>query len=84
MVRQQSTRAAITDGVITSKIKAALTIQPMTATFDIHVDTVASVVELSGFVETTEARDEALQVARDVEGVLIVNDSLDVRRIRPS
>ena len=79
MIRQQPTRAAISDGVITSRVKAALNSDPVTAGSGIQVETVACVVELSGFVETMVIRDEALQVARDAEGVLMVSDSLDVR-----
>ena len=69
MASQQSTRAAVSDGVITARVKAALHQDPLTAAFDIHVDTLAHVVELRGFVETTVVRDEALQVARNIEGV---------------
>jgi len=82
MASQQSTRAAVSDGVITARVKAALHQDPLTAAFDIHVDTLAHVVELRGFVETTVVRDEALQVARNIEGVEQVNDALDIRLLR--
>ena len=81
MPSQQSTRSAVSDGVITARVKAALNRGSLTAPFDIHVDTLANVVKLSGFVETTIARDEALQLARSVEGVQQVDDLLDVRRL---
>jgi hyperosmotically inducible periplasmic protein len=82
MARQQSTRAAVSDGIITARVKAALHRDPTTAAFDIHVDTLANVVELRGFVETTLVRDEALEVARSVEGVEQVKDALDIRLLR--
>ena len=82
MASQQSTRAAVSDGVITARVKAALNLDPLTAAFDIHVDTLAHVVELRGFVETTQVRDEALEVARSIEGVQEVNDALDIRLLR--
>jgi hyperosmotically inducible protein len=82
MASQQSTRSAINDGVITARVKAALHLDPLTAEFDIHVDTLANIVELRGFVETTQVRDEALEVARSIEGVQEVHDALDIRLLR--
>ena len=81
MTRPPSTRAAISDGVIRAHVRHALHDHPTTADSDIHVDTLANVVELSGFVETTTVRDEALALARNVEGVRQVNDSMDIRRL---
>jgi hyperosmotically inducible protein len=79
MSTQQSTREAITDGVITAKVRAALGEDPITARYDICVETLAGIVELSGFVETDTARVEALHVTELVHGVVRVEDSLDVR-----
>jgi osmotically-inducible protein OsmY len=81
MIRPPSPRSAIADGVITAQVRHALHDDPATADFDIHVDTLANVVELSGFVETTTVRDEALALARNVAGVQQVNDSMDIRRL---
>ncbi|HEY5755306.1 MAG TPA: BON domain-containing protein [Steroidobacter sp.] len=75
----QQTREAITDGVITAKVRAALVEDSITASYDIHVETLAGIVELSGFVETEVVRTEALHVTEHVRGVLRVQDSLDVR-----
>jgi hyperosmotically inducible periplasmic protein len=79
MPKQQSTREAITDGVIAARVKAALLVDPITIDSEIHVETLAGVVQLTGFVETTIVRDAALQLAQNVEGVRQVNDSLDIR-----
>jgi hyperosmotically inducible periplasmic protein len=79
MGTQQSTREAITDGVITAKVRAALGDDPITASYDICVETMAGIVELSGFVGTDVARIEALLVTEHVHGVLRVQDLLDVR-----
>lgn len=79
MSTQQSTREAITDGVITAKVRAALGEDPITASYDIRVETLAGIVELSGFVGTHIARIEALHVTEHVHGVLRVEDLLDVR-----
>lgn len=79
MPTQQSTQEAISDGVIAARVKAALLLDPLTVSYDIHVETLAGIVELSGFVETPLVRDAALQLARKIEGVQRVNDSLDIR-----
>jgi hyperosmotically inducible periplasmic protein len=81
MSMQNSTRKAITDGVITAKVRAALCADPITAGYDICVETMAGVVELTGFVETEIVRTEALQVTEHVHGVLQVQDLLDVRHL---
>jgi hyperosmotically inducible periplasmic protein len=79
MIRQHSMREAITDGVITARVRAALAEDPITSSYEIRVETLAGIVELTGFVETVIVRAEALQVAEHINGVLRVQDLLDVR-----
>jgi hyperosmotically inducible protein len=78
--QQQGTREAISDGVITARVKSGLVDDPITAAYDIRVETFKGIVELTGFVETSDVRLEAVRVAHDVEGVQQVTDSLDIRR----
>lgn len=78
---QQSTREAISDGVITARVRAALATDPITANYDIHVETMAGVVQLTGFVETTSTRIVASRLAKYVDGVSQVEDSLDCRSV---
>ena len=66
---QQSTGQAIDDGVVTAKVKAKLIEDPVTKAHQINVETFKGTVQLSGFVETDQARTRALQLARDVDGV---------------
>ena len=77
---QQSAGQAVDDGVVTAKVKAALVADPMTKAHQINVETFKGTVQLSGFVETDQARSRALQLARDVAGVKKVKDALEVRR----
>jgi osmotically-inducible protein OsmY len=77
---QQSTGQAIDDGVITAKVKAKLIEDPVTKAHQINVDTFKGNVQLSGFVESDQARTRALQLARDVEGVKNVKDGMQVRK----
>lgn len=80
MKTQQSTRQAITDGVITARVKAALADGPITGCYEIRVETLAGIVELTGFVETSIVRVEALHIAGLIHGVTRVQNSLDVRQ----
>jgi len=77
---QESSGQAVDDGVVTAKVKAALVADPVTKAHQINVETFKGTVQLSGFVETDEARTRALQLARDVEGVRKVKDAMEVRR----
>jgi osmotically-inducible protein OsmY len=77
---QQSTGQAIDDGVVTAKVKAKLIEDPVTKAHQISVETFKGSVQLSGFVETEQARSRALQLARDTAGVKNVKDALEVRR----
>src|SRR4030095_2166579 len=76
---QQPAGEAVDDGVVTAKVKAALVADPVTKAHQINVETFKGTVQLSGFVETAEARTRALQLARDVEGVRKVKDAMEVR-----
>jgi len=77
---QQSTGQAIDDGVVTAKVKAKLIEDPVTKAHQINVETFKGSVQLSGFVETEQARSRALQLAKDTDGVKNVKDALEVRR----
>ena len=77
---QQSAGQAVDDGVVTAKVRAALVADPVTKAHQINVETFKGTVQLSGFVETDEARTRALQLARDVDGVKKVKDAMEVRR----
>lgn len=79
MPTQQSAAEAIDDGVVTARIKALLVEDPVTKPHQIKVDTFRGNVELSGFVETNQARSRALELARDVDGVRRVRDAMDIR-----
>jgi len=77
---QQPTGQAIDDGVVTAKVKAKMIEDPVTKAHQINVETFKGSVQLSGFVETEQARSRALQLAKDTAGVKNVKDALEVRR----
>jgi len=76
---QQSTGQAIDDGVVTAKVKAKLIEDPVTKAHQITVETFKGTVQLSGFVDSNQARARALQLARQVDGVKQVKDAMEVR-----
>jgi osmotically-inducible protein OsmY len=79
---QQPAAEVIDDGVVTAKVKAALVDDPLTKVHQINVETFKGNVQLSGFVESDEARSRALKLARDIDGVKNVKDAMEVRDTR--
>ena len=77
---QQPAGEAVDDGVVTAKVRAALVADPVTKAHQINVETFKGTVQLSGFVESDEARSRALQLARNVDGVRKVKDAMEVRK----
>jgi osmotically-inducible protein OsmY len=69
----------VDDSVITGKVKAALVADPTTKAHQISVETFQGVVQLSGFVDSKEARSRATQVAQGVSGVKDVKNDLELR-----
>ena len=69
----------VDDSVITGKVKAALVADPTTKAHQISVETFHGVVQLSGFVDSSEAKSRAAQVAEAVEGVKDVKNDLELR-----
>lgn len=67
------------DSTITAKVKAALVDQESIKSTDISVETNNKVVTLSGFVESQAQAEQAVSVAKGVEGVTSVSDKLHVR-----
>jgi len=76
---QQTAGELVDDSVVTAKVKAKLVDDPVTKAYQINVETFKGIVQLSGFVDSAEARSRATQLARDVGGVKDVKNSLQVR-----
>ncbi|MGG7446248.1 molecular chaperone OsmY [Kosakonia oryzendophytica] len=67
------------DSTITAKVKAALVDHESIKSTDISVKTEKKVVTLSGFVESQAQAEQAVSVAKGVQGVASVSDKLHVR-----
>jgi hyperosmotically inducible protein len=66
------------DAGITTAVKSKLAADTTVRAYEIDVDTSNRVVTLTGEVETSVAKDQALKLARDTEGVRDVIDKLTI------
>lgn len=66
----------VDDAWITSKITAKFTADPAVNPFEIDVDTDQGNVRLSGMVETERQRSEAVEIARNTQGVKSVTNEI--------
>ncbi len=69
---------AASDPGITTAVKSKLTTDDTVKAYQIDVDTQGGVVTLTGAVETQAAKDRAVQLARETDGVTRVEDRLTV------
>jgi hyperosmotically inducible periplasmic protein len=69
-------RAAISDGSITAKIKAKMTLDDTVQAGNIHVDYNDGVVTLTGTVGSNAERKRAVDLARETKGVKSVKDEM--------
>ncbi len=75
----ESSGQYVDDSVITTKVKTALLVDPDIKSLDIGVETFKGVVQLSGFVNSAEQARKAVEIAKSVEGVRSVKNSLVVK-----
>ena len=68
----------IDDTTITTRVKTSMLNDPAVGGMKIDVDTTRGVVTLSGTVRSQAERDQALALARKVDGVTDVKDALQV------
>jgi osmotically-inducible protein OsmY len=76
---KQSTGQYVDDSVITTKVKTAIFNEPTLKTFQINVKTYKAVVQLSGFVDSSQNVTKAGEVAITVEGVASLKNDLVVK-----
>ena len=69
----------VDDATITAGVKAAIVREPTLSVFDIDVETVQGVVQLSGFVSSADSVAAAASVARTVKGVKSVKNDLRLK-----
>src|SRR5688572_31461967 len=69
---------AQTDAGITTNVKTKLAADDTVKAYQVDVDTRNGVVTLSGHVETSTAKEQAVRIARATDGVLDVIDQMSV------
>lgn len=69
----------VDDTVITSNIKSKLVADDLVKSFDLQVETRKGVVQLSGFVDSQAQIDQAVSIARSVDGVTDVQNSVSLK-----
>lgn len=77
--KQEGTGEYIDDTVITTKVKAAILDAPNLKSAEINVETFKGVVQLSGFLSSRAAANEAIRVASGVHGVRSVKDDMRIK-----
>ena len=77
--KDKSTGEYVDDAVITTKVKAALINSPDTDALDIDVDTFKGRVQLNGFVDSNAQAMAAEKIAKEVNGVVEVDNQLAIK-----
>ena len=77
--QKASTGEYIDDTVLTTKVKTEIFNDPQLNVFEINVETFKGVVQLSGFVDSQATITRAVEMAKSVNGVQSVKNSLIVK-----
>jgi osmotically-inducible protein OsmY len=75
----EGTGEYIDDSVITSKVKAAFAADPTVKATQVKVETFKGTVQLSGFVDSRESAQRAVEIARGIKGVKSVKNDTVIR-----
>lgn len=75
----ESTGEYVTDSWITTKVKAVLVESPAVKATEVNVETFKGAVQLSGFVSTQSAMNEAVRLTRDIKGVTSVKNDMRIK-----
>ncbi len=71
---------AVSEGTLTTKIKAKMALDDLVKARDISVETTGTVVTLSGRVSSKAERDRAVRIAEETAGITKVVDKLEIAR----
>ena len=76
---REGTGEYIDDSVITGKVKAAFAADPTVKATQVQGETFKGTVQLSGFVDSRESAQKAVEIARGVKGVKSVKNDTVIR-----
>lgn len=77
--RQESTGEYFDDVSLTARVKTSILGDAGVKFLQVHVESFKGIVQLSGFVDSEAAAERAIYLARTVNGVKQVNNSLIVK-----
>ena len=80
--KQAGTGEYVDDSVITGKVKAAVFNDPTLKSAEINVETFKGSVQMSGFVESQTDINQAVALAKNVQGVTNVKNDMLVKGAR--
>ena len=75
----QTVGQVVDDKTLTASVKTALTTNPDYKFGDVTVDTMNGTVQLSGFVNTSDQKSKAVDIAKGVQGVKDVEDKMTLK-----
>ena len=78
--KKRSAGTALDDSILHAKVKLAIAESDATSALKINVEIREAVVELSGFVNSYEERDAAVDIVSGIDGVKEVLNSIDITR----
>lgn len=75
----ESTGEYVSDAWITTKVKTALAEDSQVKATEVNVETYKGTVQLTGFVSSASAVDQAVRVARGIKGVTSVKNDMRIK-----
>ena len=76
---QESSGEYVTDSWITTKVKASLAADSLVKATEVNVETFKGAVQLSGFVSSNAAMDQAVRITRGIQGVTSVKNDMRIK-----
>jgi osmotically-inducible protein OsmY len=76
---QESTGEYVSDSWITTNVKASLAADPLVKATEVNVETFKGAVQLSGFVSSAGAMDQAVRITREIKGVTSVKNDMRIK-----
>ena len=77
--KQESVGEFVDDAVITAKVKSAFVEDKEVSALNVRVETYKGMVQLSGFVSSREAMNQAVRVTSGIKGVSSVKNDMRIR-----
>ena len=76
---KQATGEYFDDSWITTKVKASLVEDPLVKATEVNVETYKGAVQLSGFVSSNAAMQQAVKVTKGIKGVTSVRNDIRIK-----